>query len=154
VSVWTSQALSEHHDLTRLRSGHDTLDHWLHHEAQRAHTAGTAHTTVWTPHEDPVVVAYYAIAPTQFARADLPSRALSAGYSHVPGYLIARLALDRSLHRQGLGTQLLLDALERIVIAAADAGGRLIAVDAIDGDAHRFYRLVMKVATARSALSL
>ena len=166
MSVWTSQALSEHHDLTRLHCCQDTLDHWLRHEAQRAHTAGTAHTTVWTAGEDPVAVAFYAIAPTQFSRVDLPSRSLSAGYSHVPGYLIARLALDRALHGQGLGTQLLLDALERIVLAAADAGGRLIAVDAIDEDAHRFYRhhdfqpietsnrLVMKIATARAVLSL
>ena len=111
------------------------------------------------------MVAYHAIAPTQFARADLPSRALSAGYSQVPGYLIGRLALDRSLHGQGLGTQLLLDALERITAAAETAGGRLIAVDAIDADAHAFYlhhdfqpiehsnRLVMKIATARAALA-
>ncbi len=132
----------------------------------RAHASGTAHTTVWTARDDPVVVAFYAIAPTQFARVDLPSRSLSAGYSQVPGYLIARLGLDSSLHGQGLGTQLLLDALERIVQAAADAGGRLIAVDAIDEEAHRFYhhhgfqpieasnRLVMKVASARSALGL
>jgi hypothetical protein len=59
---------------------------------------------------------------------------------------------------------LLLDALERIVAAAADAGGRLIAVDALDEAAHRFYqhhdfqpiqgsrRLVMKIATARATL--
>lgn len=72
--------------------------------------------------------------------------------------------MDRSLHGQGLGTQLLLDALERIVAAANDAGGRLVAVDALDDSAHRFYehhhfqpiqnsnRLVMKVATARAVL--
>jgi len=88
-----------------------------------------------------VVVAFYSIAPTQFARDELPSRSLAGGYSVVPGYLVARLALTRSLHGQGLGTQLLLD-----------------------GDAHRFYvhhdfqpiqgshRLLMKVATARAAL--
>lgn len=114
--------------------------------------------------ENRVVVAYHAIAPTQLARCDLPSRSLSAGCSQVPGYLIARLAFDRSLQGEGLGTELLLDALERIVGAAAIAGGRLIAVDAIDERARAFYahhdfrpvegssRLVMKVATARSAL--
>ena len=53
---------------------------------------------------------------------------------------------------------------ERIVAAATNAGGRLIAVDALDDAAHRFYchhdfqpiqgsrRLVMKIATARAAL--
>jgi len=165
VNAWSSEPLGADHDLTRLRCGHDDLEEWLRDEARRAHAAGTAHTTVWTAHDDPVVVAYYAVAPTQLARVDLPARSLSAGYSQVPGYLIARLALDRALHGQGLGTQLLLDALERIVGAAERAGGRLIAVDAIDRAAHDFYRhhdfrpiedssrLVMKLATARLALS-
>lgn len=130
----------------------------------RAERAGVSRTTVWTAPDDPSVAAFYAVAPTRFVRADLPGRALSGGYSVVPGYLIGRLALDRTLHGQGLGSQLLLDALERIVSAATEAGGRLIAVDALDDEAHRFYRhhdfqaiegsdrLFMKISTARSAV--
>jgi GNAT superfamily N-acetyltransferase len=164
VSGWTSQRLDEHHDLAQLDCGHDELDRWLLHEALRAQSAGTAHVTVWARPDDLVVVGFHAIAPTQFMRTDLPSRSLSAGYTTVPGYLIARLALAQALHGQGLGTQLLLDALERIVAAATDAGGRLIAVDALDDAAHSFYRhhdfqpilgsrrLVMKFATARAAI--
>ena len=164
MSVWTSEALDVHHDLAHLDCAREELDRWLLHEALRAQAAGSAHTTVWTRPGNPVVAAFYSIAPTQFARDDLPSRSLAGGYSVVPGYLVARLALTRSLHGQGLGTQLLLDALERVVGAATNAGGRLIAVDALDEDAHRFYahhdfqpiqgsrRLVMKVATARAAL--
>lgn len=164
MSDWTSQPLGEHHDLAQLNCGRDELDRWLLNEALRAQAAGTAHTTVWTRPDDLVVIAFHAIAPTQFMRTDLPSRSLSAGYSTVPGYLIARLALSQALHGQGLGTQLLLDALERIVAAATNAGGRLIAVDALDDAAHRFYchhdfqpvegsrRLMMRVATARAAL--
>lgn len=164
MSDWVSQRLGERHDLAQLGCGHDELDRWLLHEALRAQAAGTAHTTVWTRPDDLVVVAFYAIAPTQFMRTDLPSRSLSAGYSTIPGYLIARLALTQALHGQGLGTQLLLDALERVVLAATNAGGRLIAVDAIDDAAHSFYRrhdfqpiqgsrrLVMKITTARTVL--
>jgi GNAT superfamily N-acetyltransferase len=164
VSNWTSQRLGEHHNLAQLDCGHDELDQWLLHDALRAQSAGTAHTTVWTKPDDLVVVAFHAIAPTQFMRTDLPSRSLSAGYSTVPGYLIARLALAQALHGRGIGTQLLLDALERIVAAATNAGGRLVAVDALDDAAYSFYRhqdfqpiqgsrrLVMKVATARAVL--
>jgi GNAT superfamily N-acetyltransferase len=76
------------------------------------------------------------------------------------------LELDHSLHGQGLGTQLLLDAVERILAAADLAGGRLIAVDAIDEDGSAFCarhgfrpvegstRLVMKVSSALAALGL
>lgn len=161
---WTSQRLGEHHDLAQLDCGRDELDQWLLREALRAQSAGTSHVTVWTKPDDLVVVGFHAIAPTQFRCTDLPSRSLSAGYSTIPGYLIARLALSQALHGQGIGTQLLLDALERIVAAATDAGGRLIAVDALDDAAHSFYRhhdfqpiqgssrLVMKVPTARAAV--
>ena len=164
MSDWTSQRLGGHHDLAQLSCGHDELDQWLLHEALRAQSAGTAHTTVWTGPDGLVVVAFHTIAPTQFMRTDLPSRSFSAGYSTVPGYLIARLALAQALHGQGIGTQLLLDALERIVTAATNAGGRLVAVDALNDAAHSFYRyhdfqpiqgsgrLLMTVATARAAV--
>ena len=164
MSHWTSQPLGEHHDLAQLDCGRGQLDRWLLNEALRAEAAGIAHTTVWTSPDDLVVLAFYAIAPTQFMRTDLPSRSLIGSYSTIPGYLIAQLALSQALHGQGLGTHLLLDALERIVAAATNAGGRLIAVDALDDAAHRFYRhhefqpiqgsrrLVMKISTTRAAI--
>lgn len=80
------------------------------------------------------------------------------------GYLIARLALDVSLHGRGRSAQLLLDALGGVVRAAEISGGRLIVVDAIDDAAQQFYehfgfipvnnrpgRLVMKVSTVEAA---
>jgi GNAT superfamily N-acetyltransferase len=90
---------------------------------------------------------------------------MSGGYSRIPGYLIARLAIDASLRGRGYGAQLLLDALGRVVAASEIGGGRLIVVDAVDDDARRFYehfhftpvgirerRLVMKVSTAVQSL--
>jgi len=79
--------------------------------------------------------------------------------------LIARLSIDASLHGQGYGEQLLLDALGKAVAASEIGGGRLIVVDAIYNEAQSFYehyhfipvrdrerRLVMKVSTAAKAL--
>jgi GNAT superfamily N-acetyltransferase len=164
VSDWVSQPLTQEHDLSHFGSGNESLDRWLKQDALRAHQAGISRTTVWTARSDSAVVAYHAIAPTQVARVDLPSRSLSAGYSQIPGYLIGRLALDETLHGRGLGTQLVLDALERIIEAADRAGGRIIVVDAIDKTAHSFYRhlgfqavehsnrLVIKLATAAAIL--
>lgn len=112
-----------------------------------------------------MVRAYFAIAPTLVRRGDV-SRSMSGGVEVVPAYLLARLGLDQSLHGQGLGSELLLDALRVIVAAAETAAGRLIVVDAIDDVAQAFYRhhdfipvagerrLAMKVATARAALGI
>ncbi|WP_211338714.1 GNAT family N-acetyltransferase [Georgenia muralis] len=110
------------------------------------------------------VRAYYAVAPTQLNREDGLSRSMSAGYTSVPAYLVARLAVDLELQGRGLGAELLLDALELIVEAAELGGGRLVVVDAIDEMARAFYehhgftriggsdRLVIKVATVADVL--
>jgi GNAT superfamily N-acetyltransferase len=160
---WWSGRLGPEHETADFACGHEPLDRWLKSEAVRAEEAGISATTVWTPAGERRVVAYYSVAPTQIRREELP-KGMSGGYSSIPGYLLGRLALHQDLQRQGLGGQLLLDALEVIVAAAAHSAGRVIVVDAIDGAAARFYehygftrigatdRLALKVATANTAL--
>lgn len=84
------------------------------------------------------VVAPYSISPPSAVSAELP-RGASTGLEVIPGYLLGRLALDRSLHGQGLGERLLMHALVRIVRAADEGGGRLLVVDAIVDAAAGFY---------------
>ncbi len=164
MTDWCSTPLTDDHDLGQFDCGVESLDRWLRGQALRAQRSDTARTYVWTAPGSALAVAYYAIAPAQ-VRRDEVSRSTSGGMSVVPAYLLARLALDRSLRGRGLGGQLLLDAVDRIVLASATAAGRLIIVDAIDEAAAAFYvhygfqpvsgnpqRLVMKIATARKAL--
>lgn len=165
MSAWRSSRLHEDHERDTFDCGREVLNRWLSDEASRAEQAGVSATTVWTPAADRRVLAYYSIAPTVLRRDELPSRSMAGGYTTVPGYLLGRLALDRTLHGQGLGSQLLVDALGRIVSACGQGGGRVIVVEAIDDAAVAFYdhhdfkpvagtnRLFMKVATARAALS-
>jgi ribosomal protein S18 acetylase RimI-like enzyme len=113
---------------------------------------------------DPSVLAFYAVAPHDTHRESLPNSA-AGGLSVVPGYLIAQLAVDRSLQGQGFGAELLLDALETVVRAALAAGGRLVVVDAVHERAVGFYarfgfirigqslRLYMKVSQVKSSLA-
>lgn len=163
MSDYLSQVLGDDHYLDAFTCGKDPLDTWLKTQARRAQAANTARTYVWTRPGSPDALAYFSIAPTQVARAEIP-RQLTGGYSVIPAYLLARLALDNTLHGQGMGGQLLLDALARIVDAAKVGGGRLIVVDAIDDQAAAFYRrhdfipvtgtarLYLKVATAETVL--
>jgi GNAT superfamily N-acetyltransferase len=163
VSDYASAALGPDHEVGAFRCGKQPLDDWLQGKAHRAQAAGTARTYVWIPAGGREVLAYFSVAPTQVVRSEVP-RSLTGGYTVIPGYLLARLALDVRLQGQGLGSELLLDALERIVDAANVGGGRLIVVDAIDDEAHAFYRrhdfvavpatmrLFLKVATAQAIL--
>lgn len=164
MSEYLSQLLGEDHQLNAFACGKPPLDTWLTTQARRAQDAGAARTYVWTQTGSSSVLAYFSIAPTQVARADVPSK-VTGGYSVIPGYLLARLALNRSIQGQRLGGELLLDALARIVDAAAVGGGRLIVVDPIDDQAAAFYRhydfiavndvarLYLKVATAEAVLA-
>lgn len=164
MTDFNSVALGEHHKLDEFDCGVPSLNEWLVGYANRARESGTAKTYVWTAGDSDRVIAYYAITPHLVGRHEV-SRGMSGGVTAIPAYLLARLALDRSLHGGGLGGQLLRDALEVIVEAAALASGRLIVVDAIDDEAANFYReynfqpvkdnghrLVLKIATARAAL--
>jgi ribosomal protein S18 acetylase RimI-like enzyme len=57
----------------------------------------------------------------------------------VPAILLAKLAVDNSLQGQGVGRDLLLEALERCVHAGQTVGARYVVVDAADEDAAAFY---------------
>lgn len=159
MTEWASVSLDAHHDLHKFDCGVPVLNEWLKSHAIGAGNRGTARTYVWTDADSDRVVAYYAITPHVVKRDEASSR-LASGLAVIPGYLLAKLALDQTLHHQGLGGELLHDALSRMVEAANVASGRLIVVDAIDGTAAKFYqrygfqsvkdnprRLVIKIAT-------
>lgn len=135
---FVSEPLSEHHDLDRFDSGRPELDTWLQRHALASEARRTGRTFVW--HDDGRVLAYYTIAVHLLVRADLPSKLGRGNPTQVPAVMLARLALDKSLHGQGHGGVLLADALHRIVVATHTVAARFVLVDAIDDVAHGFYR--------------
>jgi hypothetical protein len=158
-------------DITSFDCGHEEYNRWLIRHAATAVRSGTAgvYLLVTRIADSERVVGYHAIAPTSVVCKDLPRTAVGGSPDPVPAFLIARLALDRS--HQGdktgrWGTQLIVDALRRILSAASVSGGRIIVVDADNADLVPFYeahdflptrgdplRLYMKVSTARKALT-
>jgi predicted GNAT family N-acyltransferase len=164
--MFESARLTDAHTLEGFDCGKESLNSWLIAHAHRADSSGVAHVYVWTPLGEQKVSAYFAICPTEVVRNDDGvSGSMAGGYSRIPGYLIARPAIDTSLRGQGYGEQLLLDALGKAVAASEIGGGRLVVVDALDDEAQSFYeyydfvpvrkrerRLVMKVSTAAKAL--
>lgn len=165
TTIWQSSKLDERHETIDFDCGVPEMNDWLNETAGRAQKTGVARVHVWTPRGSNRVVGYYALAPTQLMKNGMP-RSLNAGFNTIPAYLIARLALDRSIQGHGYGTDLLLDAIEWLYDASENVGGRLILVDAIDAQTAGFYRhhgfisvegdelrLVMKMATAEQILT-
>jgi GNAT superfamily N-acetyltransferase len=138
VAAFVSETLADRHLLDQSSCGNDALDTWLQHHARHAQSMRTARTFVWHA-GDHLVVAYFSLAAHLVVRAELPLKVGRGSSDAIPAVLLARLALDRSLHGRGLGGELLLDALSRAVAASDVAAARLVVVDAIDEAAATFY---------------
>ena len=152
-------------DLGEFSCGNEELDEWLRRHAGTAYGQGTR--TYVLVDADGLVGGYFAVAPHLLLREDAPPRLARGAPREIPAILLAKLALDTSIQGQGLGSELLVHALEAVVVAARRAGGRVVLVDAIDGHAKEFYehhdfealpghtrRLVMKLSTAAKALDM
>jgi ribosomal protein S18 acetylase RimI-like enzyme len=133
-----SQLLGTTHVLSAFSCGEESLDRWLKVSALRAQQQGTGQTRVW--HDgDLIVTAYYTLASHQIDREILPSKERGAVPPSVPAILLAKLALAETLHGQGLGADLLLDALTQCMESSRIVASRYVVVDAINEAAAKFY---------------
>jgi GNAT superfamily N-acetyltransferase len=159
---FVSEALHDRHLTNSFDSGKPGLDDWLRQHALSTEARRTGRTFVWQ--QELHVVAYYTVAAHLIVRDDLPKALGRGNPSHIPAVLLARLALDKTLHGQGLGGVLLADALARIVDATRTVAARFVVVDAIDEAAGGFYvhhgfrpipdalRLIAKIGDLAAAL--
>lgn len=139
-TVYASTAFAEAHDCTTFDCGQPSLDEWLRTSALSAIAKRTGRTFVWTARDEPTrVVAYYTLSASLITRDSLPHRLGRGDPDQIPAALLGRLALDRRLHGQGLGSVLLVDALHRLAIATEDVAACYVVVDAIDEAAVAFY---------------
>ena len=151
------------HDVAGFTSGNPELDDWLRQHAPTATGQGTR--TYVLVDDGGVVMGYFAIAPHLLERNDAPGPLARGAPKQIPAILLAKLALDASVQGRGMGSELLVVALEVIVSAARRGGGRVVVVDAIDDSAQAFYehhdfaplpgqtrRLVMKLSSVAKAL--
>jgi predicted N-acetyltransferase YhbS len=163
--LYRSELLTESHDVAGFDSGQPELDAWLRDSAAQAAAMHTGRTFVWCD-DEARVVAYFTLAAHLVARAQLPAKVGRGSPDRIPAILLARLALDGSLHGRKLGSELLWDALSRAVAANRQAAARIVVVDAIDDNAAGFYahhgfaaipddpnRLVQKMSSIEAALN-
>ncbi len=87
------------------------------------------------------VVGYYTLAAGSVSKQNAPER-IGKGLSNhpIPLIVLARLAVDKTEHRTGLGRGLLRDALLRTVGATDVIGARSLVVHSKDNQAKSFYQ--------------
>ena len=133
--------LASGHQVAQFANGrHPVLDQWLHHRACGAEGL-TARTYVTVPQAIPErVVGYHCILAAMATRAALPSAKLrKAMPDDIPLLLIGRLAVDADWQGRGIGSALLVDAVQRCLAASQVIGARAVVAHAIDEDAAGFY---------------
>lgn len=158
-------------DLGAFDCGEESYNLWLTEHAPKSMESGASMVYLFIESQvstEQKVVGYFAICPTQVVRDDMPKPLQRNLLRSTPAWLLAKLALDRSLRgdsEKQWGWQLLRVALETIVGAASVGGGQVIVVDADNPGLIGWYtrhgfrstggdelRLYMKVATARKYL--
>lgn len=92
--------------------------------------------------EDTITIAgYYTLSGNSVDLTNIPENDSKKLPKHlrVPVALIGKLAVDKNFQGQGLGSYLLMDALDRILNLSEEMGYYAVEVDAIDDKAKSFY---------------
>ncbi len=133
------ELLGPQHVLAGFRSGEASLDAWLRDRARSAAGAGSARTYVVVDAEQERVVGYHALTVASVEHAQVTERTRKGMPRYpIPVVLLARLAVDVSVQREGIGTFLLRDAMARTAAAAGRFGIRALLVHALHDDARAF----------------
>lgn len=118
--------------------GQPELDQFLQRYALVNQKANSAQTYVCCCGGE--VVGFYSLAVGSVDPASAPQRVMKGLARHpVPVMILARLAVDKTHQRKGLGQALLKDALLRTAQAADIAGIRSLLVHAKDNAARQWY---------------
>jgi GNAT superfamily N-acetyltransferase len=133
------ERLGSDHDLSRFDCGTKSLNDWPRVYALDNQRRNLSRTFVLVD-DLGGVVGYYSLTMGGVRREALPAR-----YGRgLPRYeigmvLLVRLAITEDRHGQGLGRDLLIEAIERAAAAGQHAAARFITVDPIDSNATAFY---------------
>ena len=139
--TWYEEPIAKSHERDSFDCGNVALNEFLRRHARKSHAQGSAKTFLAMDNTDGrTILGYYSVSPASVAYARAPSVITRELARHdVPVFRLARLAVRRSVQRQGLGGQLLLAAGRRCLLVAAQAGGVALLIDAKDDRAAQWY---------------
>ncbi len=129
-------SLSAEHDCSAFDCGEPALNDWL---RDRALKNESRFSRTYVVCEGTRVVAYVCVAAGAVERSAAPGKLRRNAPDGIPVSVIARLAVSRVHAGQGLGADMLSDALRRIAVASQSIGIGAVLVHAKSDAAKRFY---------------
>jgi GNAT superfamily N-acetyltransferase len=133
--------LTRAHERGSFDCGVPELNEWLQRFAMQNSGSGAARTYVQTlDGSEKTIIGYYSITPTEVHADDMPPALVKrAGRFPVPGFRLARLAIDQRWARKGFGGKLFFDAGVRAWKVSEEAAGQALFIDAKNEDLARWY---------------
>ena len=134
------ELLSDDHNRGEFSCGKPSLDSYFHTQAKQHAKNGISRTFVICPMAEPKVLGFYTLVASSVAFGEFPKALSKKLPKHpIPSILLARLAVDLSCRKQGIGAELMMDAFARTVDISQQLGVHGIHVHALDSDAVAFY---------------
>lgn len=131
MKSWHEETISKKHDRETFDCGDEALNEFLRRYARKSHERGGAKTFLAIEDAGDTILGFYSLSPASVDYARTPEILRRGLARHeVPGFRLARLAVDRRFQGQGIGGQLLLAAGKRCLWAAAEVGGVVLVIDA------------------------
>ena len=155
VPAWHEEAITRKHDRNAFDCGDAELNEFLRRYARQSHDQGGAKTSLAIDDATQAILGFYSLAPASFAHHRAPPTVQRGLARHeVPGFRLARIAIDLTQQGRGLGGQLLLAAGRRCLMAAAVVGGTVLIIDAKNARAAAWYASYGAMPLLDAALTL
>jgi predicted GNAT family N-acyltransferase len=138
---WNFVPIHKKYQREHFDCGYPVLDDYIKKYAKQNHEKGIAKTFVAIDDSSSLQVdGFYTLSASTIEFESLSESAQKGLPAYpIPAILIGKLAVDSAAKGQGLGTELLVDALLRAVKAAQDVAVFAVRVDALNSNARDFY---------------
>lgn len=129
--------LEEKDVLEGFSCGVEMVDSWLSSHAKGARKAGTA--VVYVSFAGPQLAGFYSLSSQSIQRGLTRGWLARNAPQQIPVILLGMLGVDIRFQKQGLGHNLLLDAVHRAQSICEHIGARALVVDPADASSRAFY---------------
>ncbi len=138
----TISPFSKTHDRKSFNCGEPSLNKYLQQYASQDIKRRINKVFVLSPPDAPQkVIGYYSLSAGSLNANDLPEKLRRRLPRYpVPVVLLGKLAIAKSHQKQGLGSILLADALQRVALASQVMAVYALVIDALNEQAAEFYR--------------
>ncbi len=139
--AWHEEPVAKAHDRMTFDCGDTDLNTFLLRFARQGHEQNAVKTFCAVADAVPNrVLCFYSLAPASVEHGEVPPQMVRGLARHrVPGFLLARLAVDKTVAGRGLGGQLLLAAALRCLRVTEEVGGVLMIIEAKSERVARWY---------------